>query len=314
MLLPLSGHIEWWTGRCPGRCGDGVIFPPWIAYLASSTVGHISVFIDPWFQELGPGRHDPIVLDHPTARHLRALWSKNDLADLDEDARETVAYLRRQGVLPPAVPIDPRVAAALQDLPAADCVDHLAARVGLSPSRLRALIHDLTGVPPSRLRLWRRLRIAIASLPDKPIALAAADAGFADQAHLTRTATRLVGQTPGELARVLVATQRTDRAAAGGVPVDCLARLWRRVDEAYADPGMRRRTAAAVPGLVEPLTARELEVLGQLAAGRSNQRIAEEFVVTLDTVKKHVSRVLDKLGATNRTEAVVRARECGLIN
>jgi LuxR family maltose regulon positive regulatory protein len=69
----------------------------------------------------------------------------------------------------------------------------------------------------------------------------------------------------------------------------------------------------AVPGLVEQLTARELEVLGMLAAGRSNQAIASELVVTLDTVKKHVSHVMDKLGAANRTEAVARARELGLI-
>jgi LuxR family maltose regulon positive regulatory protein len=71
--------------------------------------------------------------------------------------------------------------------------------------------------------------------------------------------------------------------------------------------------AAAVAGLVEPLTDRELEVLGLLAAGRSNQRIAEELVVSLDTVKKHVSHVLSKLGAANRTEAVARARELGLL-
>jgi LuxR family maltose regulon positive regulatory protein len=68
-----------------------------------------------------------------------------------------------------------------------------------------------------------------------------------------------------------------------------------------------------VPGLAEPLTTRELEVLGLLAAGRSNQRIAQELVVSLDTVKKHVSRVLDKLGAANRTEAVARARALGLL-
>jgi AraC-like DNA-binding protein len=54
--------------------------------------------------------------------------------------------------------------------------------------------------------MWRRLRTAILDLPAKPIALAAVDAGFADQAHLTRTATRLVGQTPGDLARLLDAT------------------------------------------------------------------------------------------------------------
>ena len=74
-----------------------------------------------------------------------------------------------------------------------------------------------------------------------------------------------------------------------------------------------RRGTFAVPGLVDPLTGRELEVLGMLAAGKSNQAIAAEFVVTLNTVKKHVSHVLGKLGAGNRTEAVARARELGLI-
>jgi LuxR family maltose regulon positive regulatory protein len=51
-----------------------------------------------------------------------------------------------------------------------------------------------------------------------------------------------------------------------------------------------------------------------LAAGQSNQAIAEQFFVTLDTVKKHVSHLLGKLGAANRTEAVARARELGLIS
>jgi AraC-like DNA-binding protein len=60
-----------------------------------------------------------------------------------------------------------------------------------------------TGSAPARLRMWQRLRAAIVSLPVKPIALAAFDAGFADQAHLTRTATQLIGQTPGDLIRTL---------------------------------------------------------------------------------------------------------------
>jgi LuxR family transcriptional regulator, maltose regulon positive regulatory protein len=67
------------------------------------------------------------------------------------------------------------------------------------------------------------------------------------------------------------------------------------------------------PGIVDPMTNRELEVLGLLAAGRSNQAIAGELVVTLDTVKKHVGHVLGKLGAANRTEAVARARGLSLI-
>jgi len=64
---------------------------------------------------------------------------------------------------------------------------------------------------------------------------------------------------------------------------------------------------------VEPLSDRELEVLGLLAAGKPNRQIAEELVVALDTVKKHVSHLLGKLGADNRTQAVTRARELGLI-
>ena len=49
-------------------------------------------------------------------------------------------------------------------------------------------------------------------------------------------------------------------------------------------------------------------MLRLIAAGRSNQRIAHDLVVALDTVKKHVTHVLGKLGAANRTEAVARAR------
>jgi LuxR family maltose regulon positive regulatory protein len=53
-------------------------------------------------------------------------------------------------------------------------------------------------------------------------------------------------------------------------------------------------------------------VLALLAAGRSNQAIARELVITVDTVKRHVSHILDKLGAANRTQAVARARELGV--
>jgi LuxR family maltose regulon positive regulatory protein len=51
-----------------------------------------------------------------------------------------------------------------------------------------------------------------------------------------------------------------------------------------------------------------------LAAGRSNQAIACQLVVTLDTIKKHVSHLPGKLGAANRTEVADRARQLGLIH
>jgi LuxR family maltose regulon positive regulatory protein len=70
---------------------------------------------------------------------------------------------------------------------------------------------------------------------------------------------------------------------------------------------------SAQPGLAEPLTDRELEVLRLVAAGKSNQRIAHDLVLALDTVKKHVTHVLRKLDAANRTEAAARARQLGLL-
>ena len=75
-----------------------------------------------------------------------------------------------------------------------------------------------------------------------------------------------------------------------------------------------RRASATPPGLAEPLTEREMEVLRLLAAGQSNQRIARDLFVTLDTVKKHVTHILGKLGVANRTEAAARARQLGLIS
>ena len=91
-----------------------------------------------------------------------------------------------------------------------------------------------------------------------------------------------------------------------------LAALVRACGPADAAPPPRQ-AVTAVPGLVEPLTDREMEVLRLLATGKSNQRIAHDLVVALDTVKKHVTHVLGKLGAENRTEAVARARQLHLI-
>jgi NarL family two-component system response regulator LiaR len=60
------------------------------------------------------------------------------------------------------------------------------------------------------------------------------------------------------------------------------------------------------------LSSRELEVLRLLAAGRSNQQIADDLVISLNTVRRHVSNIFDKTGAANRTEAAVYARDHGL--
>jgi AraC-like DNA-binding protein len=64
---------------------------------------------------------------------------------------------------------------------------------------LQSLAHQALGVPLTQLRLWSRLARAVAWLPYRRMAEVAAAAGFADQAHLTRTARRFLGRTPGDL-------------------------------------------------------------------------------------------------------------------
>lgn len=68
------------------------------------------------------------------------------------------------------------------------------------------------------------------------------------------------------------------------------------------------------PTELDPLTDRELEVLHHLARGRTNREIAEELTITERTAKFHVSSILSKLNARNRTEAVAIARKHSLLD
>ena len=63
----------------------------------------------------------------------------------------------------------------------------------------------------------------------------------------------------------------------------------------------------------EPLTPRQLEVVKLLAQGKTNQEIAQELVLSTGTVRTHVQRILAKLSVSDRTSAVVRAIDLGLI-
>jgi LuxR family maltose regulon positive regulatory protein len=65
--------------------------------------------------------------------------------------------------------------------------------------------------------------------------------------------------------------------------------------------------------LVDPLSSRELELLRLVAAGQSNQEIAQELFLAIGTVKKHLNNIFGKLEAQSRTQAIVRARELNLL-
>ena len=60
------------------------------------------------------------------------------------------------------------------------------------------------------------------------------------------------------------------------------------------------------------LSSREIEVLRLVAAGRSNQQIADELVISVNTVNRHLSNIFDKIGVANRAQATAYAKDHGL--
>jgi LuxR family maltose regulon positive regulatory protein len=118
------------------------------------------------------------------------------------------------------------------------------------------------------------------------------------------------GRPMAALLGLVAAAHRDGQHAARQVPLGYLAAVLHATGRPHPKPGIE---GPSLPGLIEPLTARETRVLELLATGSPNQRIAQDLVVTPDTVKKHVTHVLGKLGAANRTEAVARARQLGLL-
>lgn len=120
------------------------------------------------------------------------------------------------------------------------------------------------------------------------------------------------------------------RAGASGfvlkdaAPTD-LATAIRCVDEgrAYLDPAVTRGVIAEIaahpvagrhtPGILDRLTAREREILELMAYGRTNEEIACQLHLAMGTVKTHVCRIINKLDAENRTQAVVAAYQNRLV-
>lgn len=105
---------------------------------------------------------------------------------------------------------------------------------------------------------------------------------------------------PGEIYWALAA------AAFLGLGVWAGARLFRPEPQGPFEPNARAQASLGI-------TERECEVLRLLAAGRSNKEIALALEVSPNTVKTHIARLFEKLEASRRTEAILKARELGLI-
>jgi LuxR family transcriptional regulator, maltose regulon positive regulatory protein len=148
-------------------------------------------------------------------------------------------------------------------------------------------------------------------------ALALAATGSRDEAVSVLAAALSLGSRQGRIRmfadegkpmRALLAHLLAARRVEPGVAPDVSLGYLGRVVRAF-DPDV-----PPALGLVEPLSRRELEVLRLLAAGKPNQQIADELVLALNTVKRHVTHILEKLGAANRTEATAHARQLGLLS
>lgn len=200
-VLPIGGHAELRRPGTPMVAAPGLIVPPQLAHTCATTSPYIALFIDSW---LLPASPRPVRLDAYEVRRLLAALGATGSNDPGTSVDLPAGYAELRALAGPPLPLDPRVAHAVHlctwsdpDMP----ITSIAEEVGLSAPRLRALVRHDVGVALARLRRWGRLRMAIADLPEATAALAAANAGFADQAHLTRTARDFIGRTPISLPR-----------------------------------------------------------------------------------------------------------------
>ena len=88
---------------------------------------------------------------------------------------------------------------------------------------------------------------------------------------------------------------------------------WRGERRKEPPPVPENLSGASLPATLEELTARELEVLPLMAQGKTNPEIAENLAISRETAKIHVRHITNKLGVSDRTQAVVRAIELGLV-
>jgi ATP/maltotriose-dependent transcriptional regulator MalT len=189
------------------------------------------------------------------------------------------------------------------------------ARVCIAKNELDEAIHLLTCLAESAQsggRMGRLIEILILK------ALALQGVGNTAQAGLALTQCLTLGEPSGyvrvfldegEPMRLLL-SQWLTHAATG--PIRGYA--MRLLSQWQAKPyGAAQEKVFSSGELIESLTPRELEILHLIALGKTNPAIAQQLVVARGTVKAHTASIYRKLAAANRTEAVARARDLGLL-
>src|SRR6266508_3784837 len=175
--------------------------------------------------------------------------------------------------------------------------------------RALALLERLGAVAKAQVRMGSLIEIHLLQ------ALGFQAAGKADQAMNVVAQALMQAESEGYICTFVdeggPMAALLHRALSRGVTADYTARLLAAFP--LVDQGIQQQSSSVTFPFNEPLSERELEVLRLLASGASNQEIAEELSIALTTARKHVSNIIGKLGVTNRTQAVSRGRDLGLL-
>jgi len=279
------------AARPAPAAGGGPAILAWIRPAPGDPVGALEAVAEAERVQVSPA---VVALFNP----VPTLWARLALAH--SQVAEAALWVKQRGLAPDDQPSYPREAEYL-----------VLARVLLAEHApdgalgLLQRLHDLAvaqGRTGSVIEVRALQALALDEVGDEAGALAAlaeALALAAPEGYL-----RVFVDEGVPMARLLGKLAMGQAKAVAQVPPAYLGRLLDGFDQAGV---------GVPPGLAMPLSGRELEVLALLGAGKLNKAIAGELMISLDTVKRHVSHILAKLGAANRTQAVTRARELGLL-
>jgi LuxR family maltose regulon positive regulatory protein len=135
-----------------------------------------------------------------------------------------------------------------------------------------------------------------------------ADTGWVDSGFELQSGQQEEGPPVAEFLATLL-----KRRMPGSVKVSYIQQILAAFPKAQSIGTVPSRPIDQDISLIEPLTAREVEVLQLIVAGESNKDIADKLVITLSAVKKHTGNIFRKLNVSHRTQAVERARTLGLL-
>lgn len=232
----------------------------------------------------------------------RSAQQKNFMYRLPEIATAQVLLLLRQGDLSTASQL-----AQSYDLPLIQARVHLAQE---DPSAALSLLERYRSQVEAKNWQDERLKVIVLQ------AVATYTQGKKDQA-VQLLAEALALAEPGGFIHLFIdeglpMIHLLSEVAAQRIMPDYVDKLLAAF-EVEQEPALDKSPLPAAQPLIEPLSARELEVLQLIAQGLSNDEIGKRLFLALDTVKGHNRRIFDKLQVQRRTEAVARARELGLL-